>query len=210
MKRCFIFAAGSFYGLRECPQEGDRVIAADAGYLHCQALGIRPDLLVGDFDSMELPQGVKNVLQAPVEKDDTDTILAVKEGLKAGCDEFFIYGGTGGKRMDHSVANLQTLLYLRRRGARGFLYDQDFVWTVIENESIEIPRTVDWGLLSVFAMGEEARGVTETGVQYPLTKGTIKAAYPYAVSNHLTDDCARVLVKDGALLVGWELPIVVP
>ena len=75
-----------------------------------------------------------------MEKDDTDTMLAVKTGLEQGCGEFYIYGGTGGRRLDHTLANLQTLLYLRRHGARGYLYDNDFVWTAVENETITVGR----------------------------------------------------------------------
>lgn len=118
MKRCFIFAAGTFYGLRRKPEEPeDLVIAADAGYRTCRELGIVPDLLLGDFDSMEQPEDFANIHRSPVEKDDTDTMLAVKTGLEQGCGEFYLYGGTGGRRLDHTLANLQTLLYLRRRGA---------------------------------------------------------------------------------------------
>ena len=96
MKRCFIFAAGTFCGLRERPGEpGDLVIAADAGFRICRKLGITPDLLMGDFDSMEAPKDFTHLIRAPVEKDDTDTMLAVKEGLRQGCGEFHIYGGTG-------------------------------------------------------------------------------------------------------------------
>ena len=142
MKRCFIFAAGTYYGLRERPQTGDLVLAADAGYLACRQAGITPDLLLGDFDSMDQPADFDHVCRVPVEKDDTDTMLAVKTGLEQGCGEFYIYGGTGGRRLDHTLANLQTLLYLRRHGARGYLYDNDFVWTAVENETItvELPR----------------------------------------------------------------------
>ena len=144
MKRCFIFAAGTFYGLRRRPEKPeDLVIAADAGYRTCRELGIVPDLLLGDFDSMDQPTDFANIHRSPVEKDDTDTMLAVKTGLEQGCREFHLYGGTGGRRLDHTLANLQTLLYLRRRGARGYLYDNDFVWTVIENETIRVDKTVE-------------------------------------------------------------------
>ena len=114
MKRCFIFAAGTYYGLRERPQTGDLVLAADAGYLACRQAGITPDLLLGDFDSMDQPADFDHVCRVPVEKDDTDTMLAVKTGLEQGCGEFYIYGGTGGRRLDHTLANLQTLLYTKR------------------------------------------------------------------------------------------------
>lgn len=206
MKRCFIFAAGTFYGLRRKPEEPeDLVIAADAGYRTCRELGIVPDLLLGDFDSMEQPEDFANIHRSPVEKDDTDTMLAVKTGLEQGCGEFYLYGGTGGRRLDHTLANLQTLLYLRRRGARGYLYDNDFVWTVIENETIRVDKTVEWGLLSVFCLGDRARGVTETGVQYPLQGAELTAEFPLGVSNHILEPVAMVGVETGALAVGWEL-----
>ena len=206
MKRCFIFAAGTFYGLRRKPEEPeDLVIAADAGYRTCRELGIVPDLLLGDFDSMEQPEDFANIHRSPVEKDDTDTMMAVKTGLEQGCGEFYLYGGTGGRRLDHTLANLQTLLYLRRRGARGYLYDNDFVWTVIENETIRVDKTVEWGLLSVFCLGDRARGVTETGVQYPLQGAELTAEFPLGVSNHILEPVAMVGVETGALAVGWEL-----
>ncbi len=206
MKRCFIFAAGTFYGLRRKPEEPeDLVIAADAGYRTCRELGIVPDLLLGDFDSMEQPEDFANIHRSPVEKDDTDTMLAVKTGLEQGCGEFYLYGGTGGRRLDHTLANLQTLLYLRRRGARGYLYDNDFVWTVIENETIRVDKTVEWGLLSVFCLGDRARGVAETGVQYPLQGAELTAEFPLGVSNHILEPVAAVGVETGALAVGWEL-----
>lgn len=206
MKRCFIFSAGSFYGLREHPGEGDLILAADAGYRYCLQLGIRPTQLLGDFDSMEQPEDFKDVVRLPVEKDDTDTMLAVKAGLAQGCTEFYFYGATGGKRMDHTVANLQTLLYLRRHGAQGWIYDDDFVWTVIENETLTVKKSVEWGLLSVFCLGEGAEGVSEEGMQYSITDGEICNDYPFGVSNHILDEYAKISVKSGVLLVGWELP----
>ena len=207
MKRAFVFAAGSFYGLRERPGgPGDLVIAADAGYRICRAEGIVPDLLLGDFDSMSPPEDFAHIRRLPVEKDDTDTLAALRTGLEAGCTDFFLYGGTGGKRLDHTLANLQSLLFLRRRGARGFLYGDDFLWTVIENEEIQVTRTVEWGLLSVFCLGDRAEGVCETGVQYPLADGTLTPDFPVGVSNHILKPTARVSVRRGALAVGWELP----
>ncbi len=206
MKRCFIFAAGTFYGLREAPVPGDLVIAADAGYLTCRKAGVVPDVLLGDFDSMEVPEDGTNVHRLPVEKDDTDTLAAVKLGLERGCTEFLFYGATGGKRLDHTLANLQTLLYLRRRGARGYLYDNDFLWTVIENESLTVEKTVEWGLFSAFCLGDRAEGVDETGFQYPLADAVLTPDFPVGVSNHILEPTAAITVRKGALAVGWELP----
>ena len=207
MKRCFIFAAGTFYGLRERPGDpGDVVIAADAGYQVCLEVCVKPDLLIGDFDSMEPPKDFAHVRRLPVEKDDTDTLAAVRAGLERGCTDFLIYGGTGGKRLDHTLANLQSLLFLRRRGARGFLFGDDFVWTVIENEAIQVERTVEWGLLSVFCLGDRAVGVGESGVQYPLEDAVLTPDFPLGVSNHILERQAQISVRQGALAVGWELP----
>lgn len=206
MNRCFIFAAGTFYGLRERPAPGDFVIAADAGYQTCRQVGVTPDLLLGDFDSMEIPADFSNIRRSPVEKDDTDTMLAIKTGLAEGCGEFYLYGGTGGKRLDHTLANLQSLLYLRRRGARGWLYDNDFVWTVIENESLTVEKTVEWGLFSAFCLGDRAEGIDETGFQYPLRDAILTPEFPLGVSNHILESAATITVRRGALAVGWQLP----
>ena len=206
MKRCFIFAAGTFYGLRERPGDpGDVVIAADAGYQVCLEVCVKPDLLIGDFDSMEPPADFARVRRLPVEKDDTDTLAAIRAGLEEGCTDFLIYGGTGGKRLDHTLANLQSLLFLRRRGARGFLYGDDFLWTVIENEDLRVMRTVEWGLLSVFCLGDRAEGVDEEGFQYPLRDAVLTPDVPLGVSNHILEPEARIAVRKGALAVGWEL-----
>ena len=206
MKRCFIFAAGTFFGLREIPAPGDLIIAADAGYQTCRKLGIEPDLVLGDFDSMPVPDHAGEIIRLPVEKDDTDTIAAVKTALESNCKVIFIYGGTGGKRLDHTLANLQTLLYMRRQGAHGYLYDDDFVWTVIENESLTIPKTVEWGLFSAFCLGDRAEGIDEIGFQYSLENGSLTPDFPLGVSNHITAPEATITVRAGALAVGWELP----
>lgn len=207
MKRCFIFAAGTYYGMRERPGEpGDLVIAADAGYRICVRENIIPDILLGDFDSMEPPSDFTYVCRLPVEKDDTDTMAAVRRALEQSCDTMYIYGGTGGKRLDHTLANLQTLLFLRRRGARGWLYDNDFVWTAIENESLTIRKTVEWGLFSAFCLGDRAEGVYEEGFQYPLQNAVLTPDLPLGVSNHILEPEARVAVRKGTLAVGWELP----
>lgn len=84
MKRCFIYAAGTFYGLREPPRGGDLQIAADAGLHLCERLGVRPDVVLGDFDSMDVRQAPADCIRVPVEKDDTDTMLALREGLRRG------------------------------------------------------------------------------------------------------------------------------
>ena len=141
-----------------------------------------------------------------MEKDDTDSMLAIREGLARGCTEFYFYGATGGHRLDHTLANLQSLAFLRRHGARGYLYDDNFVYTVIENEHLAVRQTVDWGLLSIFNLGADAEGLTLRGVQYELTDAPLGSAFPLGVSNHIITPQAEIDVRRGLLLVGWELP----
>lgn len=91
---CYIIGAGDFFGLREAPDDSDYVIAADAGFEYCTENCIIPDLVLGDFDSLGKAPKHPNVLQLPVEKDDTDTMFALKLGLEKGYRRFYIYGGS--------------------------------------------------------------------------------------------------------------------
>ena len=207
MKRCIIFSAGTFFGLRQRPVPDDFVIAADAGYLACLVAGVTPDLLLGDFDSLERPKDFPNDIRtAPIEKDDTDTMLAVRAGLENGCDTFYFYGATGGKRLDHTIANFQTLLWLRQQGARGYIYEEGFIWTVMENEPLVITRAAENAVVSVFCIGEDAKGVTLEGLHYKLDNAVLSANHPLGVSNKMVGSKACITVAEGALLVGWELP----
>lgn len=205
MKRCFVYAAGTFYGWQERPREGDLQIAADAGLRLCRREGVVPDLVIGDFDSMPAEDAPQDSVRVPVEKDDTDSMLALREGLRRGCREFHLYGMTGGARLDHTLAALQSLAFLRRQGARGWLYDRGFVYTAIENETLELARTKDWGIVSLFSMGGRAEHVTLEGLQYPLTDGAIPCDFPIGVSNHFIAGRARITVGAGLLLVGREI-----
>ena len=209
MASCIIFGAAEFDNLIEPVRPEDHVIAADGGLVHTQRLGITPREIIGDFDSMPQPKD-EPCVRVPVEKDDTDTMLALREGLAHGCTEFYFYGATGGRRLDHTLANLQSLAFLRRHGARGYAYDDSFVYTVIENEHLTVRQTVDWGLLSIFNLGADAEGLTLRGVQYELTDGTLGSAFPLGVSNHIIAPQADIDVRCGLLLVGWELPPLSP
>ena len=180
------------------------IIAADGGLRFLAECGIAPDLTVGDFDSLgHVPQG-ENIICHPVEKDDTDTMLAVKLGLEQGCGVFVLYGCLGG-RIDHTFANFQTLLYIAGQGARGYLVGNGWVSCVIRNGAVEFPAGLS-GTISVFCPDGEAAGVTLEGLYYPLTDGILKSSFPLGVSNHFTGGRASVSVSDGSLLVMWEEP----
>lgn len=195
---CYIFAAGEYYGAHQSPREGDFVIAADGGYDYVKSHGLRPNLVVGDFDSLAAAPDEANVLTLPQEKDDTDMVAALRQGLERGFDRFYIYGGTGG-RLDHTLANLQCLVGLAHRGARGFLAGDGVVITAIKNSSLAFEGGV--GTVSVFSHTDAARGVCETGFKYPLDNATLSNGFPLGVSNQLLGRPARISVEDGVLVI---------
>ena len=201
MGSCVIFCAGGFDALARPLGAEDYVIAADGGLRHTQALGIVPAEILGDFDSLGyVPEGATVY---PVEKDDTDAMLAARRGLELGLREFVFYGALEGPRLDHTVANFQTLQFLADRGARGFLVGRDTLVTVVKNGSLTSPAGAE-GNLSVFCMGPDARGVTERGLYYGLTNGVLTAGFPLGASNHFTGEQAVISVEDGSLLVLWD------
>ncbi len=182
--------------------KNDLLIAADGGLDHLARRGLVPHLIVGDFDSLgRVPEG-DNILRHPVEKDDTDTMLAIKTGLARGYQAFLLYGCLGG-RLDHTYANLQALLYLARHGAAGFLLGGGTAASVVENGELSFPAGRA-GILSVFCPNGEARGVTLRGLRYPLRDAVLTSAFPLGVSNQFIGEAASVSVRDGALLVMWE------
>ena len=200
MKKCVIFCAAGFSGLLE-PLADAFVIAADGGLQHTKKLGVAPDVILGDFDSLGyVPEGA-NVF--PVEKDDTDAMLAVRHGLAVGCREFLLYGSLDGKRLDHTVANFQTLQFLADNGGFGYLIGEDYLVTVVKDGAVTFSAGAE-GILSVFCMGADAEGVTIEGAQYGLTDGTLSAGFPLGVSNHFTGQETKVSVKKGSLLLLWD------
>lgn len=201
MKNCVIFCAGGFDRLEEPLKETDFIIAADGGVAHTQALGITPQLILGDFDSLGyVPEGA---VVHPAQKDDTDAMLAVREGLRRGCDRFVIYGGLDGNRLDHTVANYQTLQYLADRGARGYLVGNSQIATLIKKDTLTFPEERR-GYVSVFCSGASAEGVCIRGLQYELTDGTLMPGYPLGVSNQFIGEKAEISVKNGSLLVIYQ------
>ena len=198
---CILFCAAEFDRLLMPITENDYTIAADGGLSHTEKLGIRPDAVLGDFDSLGRVPAEANVF--PVEKDDTDTMLAIRHGLTLGHTEFLLYGCLDGPRLDHTIANFQALQYLADQGAQGYIIGRDYIITVVKNGTLTFPAGAE-GILSLFCMGADATGVTLTGLKYPLTDGTLTSGFPLGVSNHFTGQTATVTVKNGSLLCLWD------
>ena len=200
MKPCVIFCAAGFDGLLAPIPENALTIAADGGLRHTHALGLNPDVILGDFDSLGYVPEDSRVF--PVEKDDTDAMLAVRLGLQQGCGWFELYGALDGPRLDHTIANFQTLAFLATHGARGALIGRDYIATVLKGESISFPAEAA-GILSLFCLGASAR-VTIEGLHYPLENGTLTPDFPLGVSNHFLGQPARITVHDGLVLALWD------
>ncbi|MCI2128673.1 MAG: thiamine diphosphokinase [Sphaerochaeta sp.] len=182
------------------PQQGDFVVAADAGYRTLQGLGITPDLVVGDFDSLGfVPTGVP-VERRPERKDDTDTMLAIRAGLEKGCSRFLLYGATGG-RTDHTIANFHALAFLNAHGVEGYLVGREMA-TIAKRETLLFPSGLT-GIFSVFAWGCPSATVSLQGCCYPFD-GELSADFPLGVSNAFTHAPASVTVKSGEILVMWN------
>lgn len=201
MGKFVIFCAAECDGLLQPLGKEDFVLAADGGVRHTEKLGITPHEILGDFDSLGYVPAGANVF--PVEKDDTDAMLAVRRGLSLGYKEFWLYGSLDGPRLDHTVANFQALQYLCDHGAFGYLIGNDTAVTVLKDGALSFPAGCD-GNLSVFCMGRDAEGVTLKGLYYPLEKGKLTAGFPLGVSNHFTGEKAGISVENGSLLILWE------
>ena len=201
MGKCIIFCAAEFEKLAAPIGPEDYVLAADGGLRHLEQLKIRPNGIIGDFDSLGyVPEGAEVF---PVEKDDTDAMLAAKKGLELGFREFLFYGSLDGPRLDHTVANFQTLQYLAERDATGYLVGNTQIVTVLRNGKLTFPAECG-GILSVFCMGADATGVTIRGAQYELENGTLSAGFPLGVSNHFVGKEVTVAVEQGNLLVLFD------
>ena len=196
-----IFCAAEFDNLIMPLAEEDLIIAADGGLKHLPKLGIRPDEILGDFDSLGYIPAEGQIF--PVEKDDTDAMLAARRGLKRGFREFLFYGSLDGPRLDHTVANFQTLQFLADQGASGCLIGKHQLATVVKNGSVSFHAGCE-GTISVFCLGADAEGVTLKGLYYPLEKGTLTCGFPLGVSNHFTGEDASITVEKGSLLLIWD------
>lgn len=200
MKTCHIFCAGGFDALAEPIGQGDPVLAADGGLTHLEALGICPDGVIGDFDSLGYVP--KDAQVFPVEKDDTDSMLALRKGLELGCRRFVLYGALDGPRLDHTLANLQALCFLCEHGAEGYLVGLSTLATAVKGQTLTFPAEAE-GILSLFCFGADCT-LTIEGLQYEMKNGTLTSHFPLGVSNHFVGKPARIMVEQGCAVVLYD------
>ena len=179
----------------------DIVIAADSGIINTQKFNIKPDYIIGDFDSLGYTPSDSNTIIHPIEKDDTDTMLAVKLGLEKGYKNFRIFGGIGG-RLDHTYANIQTASYVAENGGNAIFYGSNENLTVLKNNKITFDKE-NKGNISIFAL-EESQNVNIKGTYYELNNANLSIDFPLGTSNKFNNNKATISVENGKLLIIWE------
>jgi thiamine pyrophosphokinase len=189
------------------------VIAADGGARHAPALDVEVDLWVGDGDSLgeqgiaELAAAGVAVERSPVDKDETDTELAIRAAIREGCDGVIIVGALGGPRIDHALANVNLLAMRELEQAAVIIYTSEAKITLLRgpNRSAGVAWTPLMGepgdLVSLIPMGGDVDGVTTSGLQYPLADETLREGSSRGVSNVVTSSGGQVAVRHGSLLV---------
>ena len=198
-KRCVIISGGEPSTITPL-REGDYVIACDKGYSYAAAQGIKPDLLVSDFDSYDgAVDSSVPIERFRSEKDDTDTMIAVRYAVEHGFEEIKLFCALGG-RLDHSLANLQSLVYAQVHGLRASLEAEDTRIYTLQKGSLRLARLPGWSL-SVFAAQDRCAGVSITGAKYPLRNAELTCSFPLGVSNAWADDAAEISVEEGVLLI---------
>lgn len=193
---CSIICGSPEGKLHERPE--GLIICADRGYDIARKAGVVPDIIVGDFDSSGIipPEDIRVIRVNPV-KDDTDTILACDTAIDEGCDEIRMYCALGG-RPDHTIANIQTLEYLRTRGVNGIIVGEKSKIYLVHEREVVIPAFR--GYVSVFSYGETCT-VSEFGMKYQIIRYRLDNAYPLGVSNEVAEDEGHIIVHGGTALI---------
>lgn len=213
-KKCFVLCAGDCViderlknkvkSCMETPGE-NLIIAADGGVKYLELLGVEADICIGDFDSVSIAERKKidrskaQVIELPTKKDETDTLAAIMEGVELGCSTFYLIGALGG-RLDHTLANLQCLFYLKQHGCDGFILDRGQTILMLKDECVYLPEK-EKGKISIFAFGGEAKGVTIEGLEYEIEDETLEPSFPLGVSNSFVGEDVCIKVEEGCMLV---------
>ena len=202
MKRCVIVGGAGireYQRIRDSLREDDWFVYCDGGLKHVHELGREPDLIVGDFDSSERPETDTETIVLPCEKDDTDTVYAVKEAVRRGFREFLLVGVIG-ERFDHTFGNVSLLLYLDSQGIPACILDDYSEMRIVSRNPVEITGDCAW--FSLLNISGTARGITIRTAKYPLTDGEINSEYQYGISNEvLPGETACVSLREGQLLL---------
>lgn len=206
---CIIFGAGDLYIKEVDVPDNAVVIAADGGLQHTEYLGIKPDIILGDFDSYNINSVNDKCIVYPKEKDYTDMFIAVQHGYDMGVREFIIYGGLGGRRIEHTVANLQLLEHFTKLGCKVIMQGDGERITALHNDGNQGNASVRFtcknsGYISVFAAGGDAQGLCIKGLKYELENRVLKTDFPLGVSNEFCGKDAEISLSSGTIIIIWQ------
>lgn len=193
------FQAAYEAGLFDC------VIAVDGGFAHLEAIGVKPDMAVGDFDSLGYVPNARRVAKYPAEKDASDMELAMQKAVNFHYDDLVIYGGIGG-RLDHTIANMQLFAKYSEQGSTVTAVADSFAIRFLTGPDVfDLPEGIDAGTVSVFSLNDCAQGVIETGLAYSFNDEPLTNRSTRGLSNELTGKAATVAVESGTLCVFYPL-----
>lgn len=181
------------------PDKNDIVIGADRGYLVLEKNGIKPNVVIGDFDSYEGEIVCDNIIRFPIKKDFTDSELSIKYAIENGYKNIKIYGAIGGA-LDHTIANLSLLAKYSKNGVDIAFFDDKNALFAITNSSVKFDSEAK-GRISVFSFDDEAFGVFEKGLLYELENATLENQTPLGVSNEFTNKESEISVQKGTLIL---------
>ena len=202
MQRCVIIGNADireYDRIKKSLTQDDFFIFCDGGLKHMDKLGVKPDLIVGDFDSHSDPHMDVETITLPCEKDDTDTFYAVKEAVKRGFEEFLL-AGVVGNRFDHTMGNISILLYLESVSKKGVIIDDYSEMEIVSDKTVYVEE--GYSYFSLLNMTGLAKGIKIEGAKYPLDDGEITCDYQYGISNEvLPGEKACVSVREGKLLL---------
>ena len=203
VKCCYLVCAGEMKTPLSIEKKPfDKIIAVDGGLKRLRQAGIVPDLIGGDFDTLESNPETGNLLCLPGEKDVPVSYAAAMSAADEGFERIIIFGGTGG-RTEHTFANVQLLAALAKRGVKGFLADDGRTMFVSDGGTTKIAARKS-GYVSVFSLDTKCEGVTLKGLKYPLSGYTLTNEFPIGVSNEFIGQTAEIIVEKGVYLVVAE------
>ena len=196
---CYIVGSGDFTKRDLFPKQNDLVIAADGGYRYLLKSGVRIDLLVGDFDSLDyVPENIV-IYRFPSIKDDTDMGLAIQKGMELGYKTFSLYAGSG-TRYDHFFANLQLLARFSEKGMKIKMVTPDCNIYALKNDEITLEKEKGT-VFSVFSMTDSASGLTIRNAKYELENASVSNRFPLGVSNEFIGGKATISIESGVILI---------
>ncbi len=202
MKRCVIVGGADIYNyeyIKHCLQNDDFFVFCDSGLKHLESLQVKPNLIVGDFDSHDNPHLDVETIVLPCEKDDTDTVFAMKEALKRGYEEFLLIGVIGA-RLDHTLGNVSILLYLDALGKNGKIIDDYSEMEIVSKEPAYIEDS--YAFFSLLNITGTAKDITIENAKYPLNNAEITCEFQYGISNEvLSGKIAKITIGEGKLLL---------